>query len=418
MLLSRCLRAVLGLALFTPLATAGTLTVGPAGSGAQFTEIQAAIDAAVDDDVILVKPGTYASIVVDEPLRILGDGTGTVRIQAPGGTFPVRIRDIGAGKDAVVSGFESSGIQLENCAGTVVLHDLAIPHFGEVQAENCGRVLILDCRIQGGNPSDGLGAVHALTSELWIANSEITGSALGSVFGGTAPGVDLVNSKLHVWRSRIQGGGPARTDEGAFGGAAGISAIASSVDLFGGPGTTVVGGPGATPIGSLFNSTPGGPGMDLFSNSHARIQDDAVVQGGLDGLGLVRAPGVRVDGTSSFTLDPKTFPTLVSSAQHVQLGSTFALTLTGNPGGYQVLFSSLRTGPTTIYRRVDGFGLLDRANMRRIASEVLPPSATFTLNLRVPNSPALIGTTVFFQAAEQVGNAYAIGNPVLVTITG
>jgi hypothetical protein len=56
--------------------------------------------------------------------------------------------------------------------------------------------------------------------------------------------------------------------------------------------------------------------------------------------------------------------------------------------------------------------------MKRIASEVLPPSATFTLSLRVPSTPALIGTTFFFQAAEQVGNSYAIGNPTLVTITG
>jgi hypothetical protein len=411
---------------FAPLAAAGTLTVGPAGSGAQFTQIQAAIDAALDDDVILVKPGTYASIVVDKPLRILGDGTGTVRIQASGGAIPVQISGIATLEELVLSGMEAVSpdeipaqvILVQSCPGTVVLQDVVVPRTNiiGVLVESCGRVLVLDSRIDGGQR-----AVLARNSELWISNSDITGVPYGLFLGsGTFPstGVELVSSRLHLWRSRIQSSAAHPIDEaGPTPGAAGIKAFASIIDLFGGPGTSVVGGPGATFDWATIPA-PGGAGLDLFQSSRARIQDDAVVQGGLDGLGLVRAPAVRVDGTSSFTLDPKVFPTLVSSAQQVTLGSTVALTLTGNPGGYQVLFASLRTGPTTIYRRVDGFGMLDRPNMMRVATEVLPPSGTFTLTLRVPNMPALIGATFFLQAAEQVGNSYAIGNPALVTITG
>src|SRR6185436_16079297 len=93
------LAALLALA---PLAHAGILTVGPAGSGAQFTEIQAAVDAALDDDVILVRPGTYAAVVVDKPLRILGDGTGVVRIDAA--AFGVTARGIASGEELVLSG--------------------------------------------------------------------------------------------------------------------------------------------------------------------------------------------------------------------------------------------------------------------------------------------------------------------------
>ena len=107
-----------------------------------------------------------------------------------------------------------------------------------------------------------------------------------------------------------------------------------------------------------------------------------------------------------------------------------ALTLTGNPGGYQVLFLSVRTGPTSTFRGVDGFGLLDGANLIKVVSEVLPLSGTYTTNLHVPSMASLLGTTMFFQAAENFpnngflrmvtgpANGFAIGNPVLVTITG
>src|SRR4029077_15088541 len=94
MIPTRQLRAAFVLLAIAPLSRAGILTVGPAGSGAQFTQIQAAVNAAYDDDVILVQPGTYPGSVVGTPLRILGDGTGVVRIaDAP----PcVTVRGIGA----------------------------------------------------------------------------------------------------------------------------------------------------------------------------------------------------------------------------------------------------------------------------------------------------------------------------------
>jgi hypothetical protein len=69
--------------------------------------------------------------------------------------------------------------------------------------------------------------------------------------------------------------------------------------------------------------------------------------------------------------------------------------------------------------------------MVKVASEVLPPSGTYTLGFNIPNNAALLGSTLFFQAAEKVSlgflrpttgtpgpvSTYAIGNPALVTIT-
>jgi hypothetical protein len=182
--------------------------------------------------------------------------------------------------------------------------------------------------------------------------------------------------------------------------------------------------------------------MKLTVNSHARIQAAIPIQGGFSGGSSsgVQAPAIVVDGTSSATLDAKVFPTLVSSARRVQLGSSFTLTLEGNPGSYQVLRQSLRTGPTSTFPGVDGFGLLDRENLVWIASEVLPPSGTFAFTFGVPSAMSLLGATLFFQAVAAQGatpsgaaaqrfpngsgvpspvtvNRSDIGNPVLIPIT-
>ncbi len=436
---SRLFRFAFALLALASLSAADTLSVGPVGSGAQFSEIQAAIDAAQADDVILVQPGTYQRITVAKPLRILGDGTGSVTITWD--EFSVIVRDIGAGEELVLSGVEvtaglsfspSSLILLQDCPGTVVLQDVFMDSgFGlpALQVESCARALLLDSRVFGGGAAH-LACVFARDSTLWIANAEITN--LTFFFESAGPGVHLLNSTLHAWRATIRGGdlGGAIdfTGEDSLEGGHGILAAGSTVNLFGGPTSSVVGGQGGT--SNKFGAVPfpGGAGVRLTGNSHARIQADIPIQAGLDGLGHNPAPTVQTDGSSSFTLDAKVFPTLVSSAQQTQLGSTLSLTLAGNPGGYQVLYLSLRSGPTRSYRGADGFSLLDRANLFHVASEVLPASGAFAIDIRVPDLSALLGSTLFFQTAERFpdglalrqsgpANRFAIGNPVLVTVT-
>jgi hypothetical protein len=243
--------------------------------------------------------------------------------------------------------------------------------------------------------------------------------------GQGGSGIWLENSTLHAWSSRIVGGDAhARFDEFVGQGGPGLLLRSSHADLFGGPGSEIRGGRGLSYVG---DNTPGGAGLSL-NHSQARIQASIPISGGLDGLGTIVSPDIDGDDTSTFTFDMKVFPTLTSSAQRVQIGSAFTLTLEGNPGGYQVLWLSLRTGPTTTFRGVDGFGLLDRTQLFKVASEVLPPSAASTLSFHVPSQTALLGSTLFFQAAERFSpgfaprssalvNQFAIGNPVLVTVT-
>ena len=65
--------------------------------------------------------------------------------------------------------------------------------------------------------------------------------------------------------------------------------------------------------------------------------------------------------------------------------------------------------------------MLDRSNLFTMIGEILPPSGTLAVTVRVPARTSLIGSTLFFQNAELFQpaptNRFAIGNPVLVTIT-
>lgn len=70
--------------------------VGPSGP---FTDIQAAVDAAVDGDAVLVKSGTYSSFFVDDKaLTIVGDDGGAVKVLGE-----ARVENLAAGKLVVLS---------------------------------------------------------------------------------------------------------------------------------------------------------------------------------------------------------------------------------------------------------------------------------------------------------------------------
>jgi hypothetical protein len=424
-----------------PLCGADVLTVGPPGSGSQFTQIQAAVDAAQPDDVLLVRPGTYQPIVVETPVRILGVAPGVI-VEGVPDQPAVTVRGIGAGQEFVLSGTRvraqgfftrPNTIVLENSAGTLVLQNVTIvqdPFEGSlvgVRSTACARVLLLGSRIlSAGELDTQTGAVVVQQGDLWIAGCEIRGSD-DPYFALSGPhGVQATDATVRVWRSQIVGGdSDGKNGIGDAQGGDGIRATRTSVELYGGPGTLVRGGDGEE---ALFEEGFGGPGVELLDHSSARIQADVPITGGLDGFDLTQAPPVRADGTSAFVLDPKVFPSLASDVPRVQPGSSFTLTLDGSAGAYQVLYLSIRTGPTATFRRVDGAGLLDPTSLQQLAPAILPPSGSLEVAIAVPDDLALIGTTLFFQTAERFPNGFVLGapgmanrfgisNPVLVPIT-
>ncbi len=428
------LLTTLALVLLCAPTAAAVLTVGPPGSGAQFTDIQDAVDAAAPNDVILVQPGTYGPVTVTKPVRIEGDGTGDVIVAVAVGVALV-VESIGPGEEVVISSVEvqanplsfnpfPASILVRNNQGTVVLRGIRVDHpSSEIGVEiiRSDRVLLLFSEILEAGTRNGAtvgGAVVAVLSEVWIAGCEITGGSLLTPFNEPGrPGVQVASSALHVWRSTVRGGdalGGLPDPFAAAAGGSGVDAQDSTVVLYGGPpGDHVRGGQGAV---SYFGANgAGGPGVDL-RNSSARIQQDVSIGGGFDGLGTTQAPAVQLDATSTSTTETRIFPTLIAFP-HAVVGGGVLLGADGTPFGTQTVFASLDTGPTTTLPGVEAMGVLNPVSVVALTTYTLSFTGNQNLVFLVPPDPAFLGATLFFQAVEASGGELAFSNPALVTVT-
>lgn len=132
----RFLLVVFGVSLGAIGAHAGVLIVAPGG---QYPQIQAAIDAASPDDVLLVKTGNYAPITIDgKPLRIFADTAHSVTI-----TGTSTVRNLAAGQTLVLSGLIYRGVTSSaTTTGAGV---------GLILSSNAGFVRVQGCEISGAN---------------------------------------------------------------------------------------------------------------------------------------------------------------------------------------------------------------------------------------------------------------------------
>src|SRR5262245_38901988 len=98
--MSRALLSLLTITLLVAPSLASTWYVG--GSGADFDEIQPAIDAAQDGDVILVRPGSYNTFTLSKGVMVRASSAPfTVTMTPPD---RVLVQNIGATKRAGIAG--------------------------------------------------------------------------------------------------------------------------------------------------------------------------------------------------------------------------------------------------------------------------------------------------------------------------
>lgn len=357
--------AAAGALLLTPSIAAGVLVVDPAGGG-DFTTLDPALLAAVDGDIIVIKPGDYGtgSLYLDiggKALTIVGDTGGEtilptifVHDMAPNETLVLRHVTV------VPTGIS---FLLES---TVYL-----------QLTNGGRVHIEDCVLEGGDGA-GNGSTFATSGmpglrvtgsgSVAVHRTTITGGDGVSTTSIPFPGGQMVNS-IAGPGVRLEGGQLALYGVTATGGQGGSGAATGVAGQPGGSGllatgaTVVVAGSSFTggEGGSGSPAAPSGTGATVISSTSISELDSQFVGGtGAQGLVVTLATHVQHPGEAW---------TLVTAAP-VRSGQLGSITASGPPNELFGLFFGL------------GMGYLPKASFQGV---FLPSSPFF--------GPLLIATT-------------------------
>ncbi|MBM3976553.1 MAG: hypothetical protein FJ299_06135 [Planctomycetes bacterium] len=439
------MRLVLVLVLLVLPASAADHFVGP---GQPYAEIQPAIDAAQPGDRIFVAPGLYQPFDVAKALEIRGSGPGSTSVT---GFFPglyTKVLNVPSGAIATLAGMSfihsdptaqtiNPLVHVGANAGTVVLQDLQInvvglayPLIGPgLRVSNSQRVFVQRCQIHGfiGSIFGGVGhpAIDAEQTALWISDSKLfAGNATGGPFtiGEVgAPALRFKQGQLHLARVIARGG------TGEYGvlsqqpypGGAGACIENASLVVTGGPtlvtGATnqLIGGKG-TWNGNLNSS--GGPGLELLGTSSAQLALDAVVQGGLDGLGVVPASPYTYSLTSTVTQLAHRLPSIVLAPQSAGLGTTVALEFAGNPGALVVPVVSAGLGAPLALPGVAGSVHIDLASSSALSAVTIGANSLGSKSVGVPADAALIGAHAWFQTGELAGSTLRLSNPARVGI--
>jgi hypothetical protein len=173
---------------------ANVLVVDASGGGS-YTQIQAAVDAAVDGDTVLVESGSYLSFVVSaKSVSIVGDTGSDVHVVGA-----IRVRDLAAGQTLVLENLKAAG-----AAGD------SISVYGLYLKSNLGHIRVEACDFVGGASfTTGFDAIR-IESSSDVALTRTT-SRGGSGSKGSAPGNNLsgaglcpaISKRLRLCRTQI-----------------------------------------------------------------------------------------------------------------------------------------------------------------------------------------------------------------------
>lgn len=380
----------------TPAAFAGNvLVVGPLPT--QIAEIQAAVDAAVDGDVILVKSGTYASFSVpNKEVTIVEDHGQTVFVDGA-----IRVRNLAAGRTVVISGLQATGravagnevtgngFYATNCAGSIRVQDcqlqgyvglgsnLPCPMVPRAGAElhGCADVAFVRCTLRGSQSLDLYAAqpgqtdasrvgpgLSALGCSIALHESTVWGGYGGTLCNGYPDGVDGGHGAIF--------GGPVLfSSRSQFRGADGEDT--SGISIFAGwGGHGLVGDSGNARL--LESTLQGGDGGENWSC-------------GLCGYCCMGEDGLPYDGGA---------PQNLSGTARILAGNTLAreqsqlaLTVTGPPGDVAALGIRRETGFVWSAPQF-GVQLLSPPPIRFMILGTIPANGVLSTSIPMPSIPS------------------------------
>jgi hypothetical protein len=404
--------------------SADVLVVDASGGG-NYTQIQAAVDAAVDGDTILVKSGTYNSFrVSNTELAIVGDAGSDVQVVGA-----IRATNLAAGKTLV----------LENLNATGQTGD-AISVYGLYLSNNQGRVRVESCRFAG-KPSYGFYGVHGYDAIRVEGCSDVAMTRTTSLGGsagffnnlGTLPsgaGLNAQSSVLAIYDSTLRGGtgtSVSPNSPAVSGGNGGHGCWTESCWLFASGCQFLAGNGGQGGAGYFMAEAYGGDGGDgirLEYGSTAVLFDDVLVRGlgGAPGNGPESYGGA--DGNAYFTDPGSMLTNLPGPSKHfvsptpVRENTLATLTFIGMPGERVQLLICRTSGHH--FDAMESGVLLLGSPIRVVSMGVVPASSTLLVQFPVlALDPGVESTVLYMQARfmDQQGNTVLSGPSSMVILS-
>jgi len=389
------LRTAIFLAAAAP-CLADVLDVG--GPSPDYNQISQAVVAGADGDVIRIWPGKYKSFTInDKSLTLVSaQQSGTIEVE---GT--IRIRNLSAGRSAVLSGVSGSGVEgsaliLSDCQGSVRVREGTFhgaddntgewnePYSG-IRVDNCQDVELVFCTVYGGN-------------------------LLYWGYGYGVSGAVVSDSNLSAFSSSFHGSsGLTEYDPGASGGdgGSGISAWGTGQAFL--SGCTLVGGDGSDAdydpdFWSGSYGSGGNGGWGYKGNMPASFQD-MTFQPGEGGWGVPSgSDGLDASGGDFLPGKRRTLRTTGLASDD----GPIAVRFDGAPGDRVFLLTS--AAPGYRFDPVRGPFLVDvppapLSQAWRYMGEI-GPSGTLLGSVAAPDLPTLGNRTLHFQGSFMKGKNY------------
>jgi len=383
----------------SPAARAGVLVVdGPAGSG--YPNVQAAVDAATNGDVILVRQGGGGLFTIaGKSLTVIADRgadaactTELAQGNPMGGSLNNVVRDIGPGGVVVLRGLLLGGLEISNVQGTVWVEDCTVEFISPaMRATSCARLVVTHSTITGPDgfiDSGGYfwasvgGALELVATNAAVSDSILTGGT-GKSFGFTQAGPSGNESGGDALR--ISGGSVALqgcTLTGGDGGAGGVvtGGICASGGA-GGAGLRVLGGAQVSRLDSSATGGLGAPGPT-----------SGCFVGGGDG-----PDGQPVELVSGGVLEQPGSAAALRVDSPVREGEAVHLAIDGAAGAFATVLLSGAPGLQPVGKVVGPVqvGLPPLL----VSLGPIPAGGELVVNARLPNLPAsLLSVELFLQA--------------------
>ena len=311
------------------------------GPGTNFTQIQAAVNAAAEGDTLLVRDGTYTVFTVDaKSLSIVADGDAAMLIGgvALGSSSTIRVRNLALGQQVLVRGLRAdTGVEVLDCVGRAWFDELhvsgAVPcgpgGVPGAWVKSSSRTTFTRCMLRGESDADP-----------WLAHV-------------SSPGVRVESALVQLFDCEITG---SWGDSGSAGtGGPGLSVDASTVTVMG---CTIVGGEGGLANlgggGNVCTLTHGrgGPGVQFVGTAGIVRSAESTAVGGRLSLepmcpGKFGPQGAAIAGTGTIIALPG-FARHLSANSPVRAGETLSFGLGGQPGEIPLVLVSLEHTPLAL----------------------------------------------------------------------